>query len=144
MVVRHQHPGARHTAWPAVVAMRQARCAGGARNRVRQVDLRRLPPSSGDTRLTVGAAWVRILRPATVEPVNETMSTAGWLVSNSAPAVPASTTTLSTPGGSPAASAAAPKISDEIGVSGLGRRITELPAISAGMSFWKPMISAAL
>ena len=58
--------------------------------------------------------------------------------------MPASTTTLSTPGGRPAASAAAPKINDEIGVSGLGRKITELPAIRAGMSFWKPMISAAL
>ena len=58
--------------------------------------------------------------------------------------MPSSTTTLSTPGGSPAASAAAPKIRDEIGVSGLGRRMTELPAISAGMSFWKPMSNAAL
>ena len=83
----------------------------------------------------MGAAWARILRPATVDPVNDTMSTAGWLVSSSAPAVPDSTTTLSTPGGRPAASAAAPKISDEIGVSGLGRRITELPAIKAGISF---------
>ena len=37
-----------------------------------------------------------------------------------------------------------PKINDEIGVNGLGRRMTELPAMSAGISFWRPMISAAL
>ena len=66
------------------------------------------------------------------------------MVSSSAPPAPASTTTLSTPGGRPAASAAAPNISDEIGVSGLGRRITELPAISAGISFWNAIRIAAL
>ena len=65
-------------------------------------------------------------------------------MSISAPVAPSSTTTLSTPGGRPAASAAAPKISDEIGVSGLGRRITELPAISAGISFWNAIRIAAL
>ena len=53
-------------------------------------------------------------------------------------------TTLSTPAGSPAASAAAPNASEEIGVRGLGRRITELPAMSAGMSFWKAMMMAPL
>ena len=72
------------------------------------------------------------------------MSTAGSVVSSSAPAAPASTTTLSTPGGRPATSAAEPKISDEIGVSGLGRRMTELPAISAGISFWNAMMIAPL
>ena len=51
---------------------------------------------------------------------------------------------LSTPGGRPAASAAAPKISEESGVSGLGRRITELPAMRAGMSFWNAITIAAL
>ena len=92
----------------------------------------------------MGAACARILRPATVDPVNDTMSTAGCDVSNSAPEVPDSTTTLSTPAGRPAASAAMPKTNDDIGVNGLGRRMTELPAISAGINFWKPMISAAL
>ena len=29
-------------------------------------------------------------------------------------------------------------------MSGLGRRITELPAMSAGISFWNAMITAAL
>ena len=82
--------------------------------------------------------------PTAVEPVNDTMSIAGSVVSSSAPAAPPSTTTLSTPGGRPAASAAAPKISDESGVSGLGRRITELPAISAGINFWNAMMMAPL
>ncbi len=82
--------------------------------------------------------------PTVVEPVNDTMSTAGSVVSIAAPVAPASTTTLSTPGGRPAASAAAPKINDEIGVSGLGRRMTVFPAISAGMSFWNAMRIAAL
>ena len=35
-------------------------------------------------------------------------------------------------------------MSDEIGVSGLGRRITVLPAISAGISFWNAIRMAAL
>ena len=66
------------------------------------------------------------------------------MVSSSAPSAPASTTTLSTPGGRSAASAAAPNTSEESGVSGLGRSITELPAMSAGMSFWNAIIIAAL
>ena len=72
------------------------------------------------------------------------MSTVGCGVSSSAPAVPPSTTTLSTPAGRPAASAAMAKSNDEIGVSGLGRRITELPAINAGTSFWNAMMIAPL
>ena len=72
------------------------------------------------------------------------MSTAGSVVSSSAPAAPASTTTLRTPAGRPAASAAAPNASEESGVSGLGRRITEFPAMRAGISFWKAMMTAPL
>ena len=79
-----------------------------------------------------------------MEPVNDTMSTAGSEDRISAPCDPDSTTTLSTPAGRPAASAAAPKASDEIGVNGLGRRITEFPAMSAGTSFWNAMITAPL
>ena len=72
------------------------------------------------------------------------MSTCGSLVMISAASEPFSTITLSTPAGTPAASAAAPSASDEIGVSGLGRSSTELPAMSAGMIFWNAIISAAL
>src|SRR2546430_628050 len=85
-----------------------------------------------------------ICRPTAVDPVNDTMSMAGGVVSSSAPAAPSSTMMLNTPAGSPAASAASPNTSDEIGVSGLGRRMTELPAISAGMSFWNAMMMAPL
>jgi len=38
-----------------------------------------LPPSSWATRLTVAAAFLATSMPARVEPVNETMSTSGWL-----------------------------------------------------------------
>jgi hypothetical protein len=53
------------------------------------------------------------------------------------PSSPCSITTFITPGGRPASSAASAKIMAESGVSGLGRRITELPAISAGTTFQK-------
>ena len=56
------------------------------------------------TRFTVGAAWARMRFPTAVEPVNDTMSTAGSVVSSSAASLPCSTTTLSTPAGSPTAS----------------------------------------
>ena len=66
------------------------------------------------------------------------------MVSSSAPAAPCSTTTLNTPEGRPADSAADPKTNDERGVSGLGRRMTEFPDSKAGMSFWKAMMIAPL
>ena len=37
-----------------------------------------------------------------------------------------------------------PNASEDNGVSGLGRRMTELPAISAGMIFWNAMMIAPL
>ena len=46
------------------------------------------------------------------------MSMAGSVVSSSAPSAPSSITTLKTPAGSPAASAAVPKTSDESGSEG--------------------------
>ena len=45
--------------------------------------------------------------------------------------------TFITPLGSPASSAASAKIIAESGVKGLGRSTTELPAISAGITFQK-------
>jgi hypothetical protein len=72
------------------------------------------------------------------------MSTAGSEVRSSAPADPPSTTTLYSPAGSPAESAAAPSTSEEFGVSGLGLTIPELPAMSAGTIFCKAMRRAAL
>ena len=72
------------------------------------------------------------------------MSTRGSDVRSSAPEAPCSTTTLRTPEGKPDASAAIPNANEESGVKGLGRRITEFPAISAGISFWKAMMIAPL
>ncbi len=63
------------------------------------------------------------------------MSTRGSLVSACAPSTPASITRLNTPFGSPASSAASANTAEDSGVSGLGRRITVLPATSAGTTF---------
>ena len=76
-----------------------------------------------------------ISRPTCVEPVNVTMSTAGCVVMSLPPSIAWSITTLSTPGGSPAASAASPKSIADSGVSGLGRNTTEQPAINGGSVF---------
>ena len=51
------------------------------------------------------------------------------------PSIAWSITTLSTPGGRPAASAASPNSIADSGVSGLGRNTTEQPAINAGSVF---------
>ncbi|MCY1186531.1 hypothetical protein D9M73_274120 [compost metagenome] len=51
-----------------------------ASSRITEADL---PPSSSATRLTVCAASSDTRLPARVEPVNDTMSTSGWLASTS-------------------------------------------------------------
>ena len=121
---------------------------GGAARRagdgVVQVDLRGLAARFQANPLDGGRRLGEDGRPTAVDPVNDTMSTAGWVDSSSAPAEPDSTSTLSTPGGSPAASAAAPRTSEDSGVSGLGRTITELPASRAGMIFCIAIMNAAL
>ena len=76
-----------------------------------------------------------ISRPTCVEPVNVTMSTAGCVVISLPPSIAWSITTLSTPGGNPAASAASPNNIADSGVSGLGRSTTEQPVMSAGSVF---------
>ena len=64
-----------------------------------------LPPSSRVSFLMLPAAILCTCRPTSVEPVNEILSISG-LSQISAPTVaPPPTTTLSTPGGSPASSA---------------------------------------
>jgi len=93
------------------------------------------PPSSRQSRFTVGAACAAMSRPTAVEPVNDTQSTRGSLDSSRAPSAPSSTTTLSTPSGRPTSAAASPKTSADSGVRGLGRRTTEHPATSAEITF---------
>ena len=102
VLLGHQHPrrrDARLTGGHGDHLRRPLRPPAAARRAGRSGPTCR--PSSSATRFTVGAAWARIWRPTAVEPVKDTMSTAGSVVSSSAPAAPASTTTLRTPAGRP-------------------------------------------
>ena len=86
-VLRNQHPGGRHAGLAGSASHHRQRADGGAVYRVRQVDLRRLAAEFQRHAASRSALPGRgSCRPATVEPVKDTMSTAGWLVSNSAPA----------------------------------------------------------
>ena len=69
-----------------------------------------LPPSSWVTRLTVAAAFLATSIPARVEPVNETMSTSGWLERATPTPAPSPCTRLNTPAGTPAACMISAKI----------------------------------
>ena len=62
------------------------------------------PPSSRQTRLTVRAAASPTLIPAAVEPVNEIMSTSGWVDKASPTTLPLPVIRLNTPGGVSASS----------------------------------------
>src|SRR5260221_1271150 len=75
-----------------------------------------------------------IAAPTTSEPVKVTMSTAGSVVSRCPTSGPP-VTTLSTPGGKSAASAAAASTSAENGVNGDGLSTTVFPAARAGPTF---------
>ena len=94
-----------------------------------------LPPSSRMTRFKVGAACAAMARPTVVEPVNDTTSTARCVLNSTPPSLPASGTTLRTPGGRSASSAASPSTVASSGVSGLGRSTTVQPARRAGTTF---------
>jgi hypothetical protein len=93
-----------------------------------------LPPSSCTTRLIVGAAFCATSTPARVEPVNETMSTSGWLDIAEPTASPDPMTRLNTPGGAPASCITCANSSAENGDSSLGLSTTVQPAASAGAS----------
>src|SRR5258708_3979924 len=93
-----------------------------------------LPPISRWTFLNVGAAAWFTLRPTLVDPVNETMRTAGSVVI----AVPTSAspvTMLTTPLGTPASIRTLTKLSAERGVCDEGLKTTVLPQTSAGTIF---------
>ncbi len=72
-------------------------------------------------------------RPATVEPVKDTLSTPGCATRCTPVSVPPGTM-FSTPGGSPASVAASPKTMASKAVSGEGLSTTGQPAASAGAS----------
>jgi hypothetical protein len=90
-----------------------------------------LPPSSSATRAIRSAAACVIARPVAVEPVNETMSTSGCPAIAAPTTGPVPVTRLSTPGGSPASSAASTSRYATSGVSSLGLSTTVQPAASA-------------
>ena len=95
-----------------------------------------LPPSSRNTRFTVALAAAMIWRPTGVEPVNDTTSTSGWVVSSAPTALSDDVRTFTTPGGMSVASAISlPSASVAHGVSGAPFSTTVQPAASAGASF---------
>jgi hypothetical protein len=84
----------------------------------------------------MSAAAARITAvPTAVEPVKEILRTSGWWTSASPATDPSPGTTLSTPGGSPAASATSASSSAESGVSVAGLTTAVLPMASAGATF---------
>ena len=92
-----------------------------------------LPPSSRKTFFSVGAAAAMIARPVSVDPVKDTMSTRGSVVSRAATSVELGVTTLKTPAGMSVCSATMRASSQAThGVSGAGLRTTVQPAASAG------------
>ena len=75
------------------------------------------PPSSWQTRLTVGAAACATRTPARVEPVKDTMSMSGWLLMAWPTVGPSPLTRLNTPAGTPAASITSASTSAHSGVN---------------------------
>ena len=95
-----------------------------------------LPPSSRLTRLQPTAAAIMIFCPTARLPVNESLSTIGWLISASPVGSPGPVTTLSTPAGSPASSISAASRSTANVAYSDGLSTIVQPAASAGATFW--------
>ena len=93
-----------------------------------------LPPSSRVTRAIRSPQIEAMRRPAAVDPVKVILSTRGSRTSSSETSRSAQST-LSTPGGSPTASAASEMMYPSPGASGDVFSTTVQPAISAGASF---------
>ncbi len=83
----------------------------------------------------VSAATAPIRRPATVEPVSETMSTSGCATSVSPTPAPVPVTRLNTPGGRPIESNTSANTYAFNGATSLGLRTTVHPAPRAGATF---------
>ncbi len=95
-----------------------------------------LPPSSRNTRFTVALAAAMIWRPTGVEPVKETTSTSGCVVSSAPTSGADAVSTFTTPGGMSVRSAMSfPSARVAHGVSGAPLSTTVHPAASAGASF---------
>ena len=90
--------------------------------------------------MSVSAAVRAMCLPVSTEPVSETMSTSGWLISACPVGSPRPVTTLKTPLGSSSAVSSA-NLTVVIGVVSAGLSTTVLPAASAGAIFQMAIIS---
>ena len=70
--------------------------------------------------------------PTAVDPVKQTLRTAGWVTNRSPTTEPLPGTTVKTPSGSPACRASSASLMAVSGVSSAGLRTTVLPAARAG------------
>src|SRR5215467_9797165 len=102
-----------------------------------------LPPSSRLTRLNPAADAAMILRPTARLPVNESLSTIGWLISASPVGSPGPVTMFSTPGGSPASSISRASRSTANVAYSDGLATIVQPAARAGAAFWANSSSGA-
>ena len=91
-----------------------------------------LPPSSSVTRFTWSAQPPMICLPTSVEPVKQTLRTAGWVTNRCPTTDPLPGRTVNTSSGKPASSASSPSRIAVSGVSSAGLSTTVLPAASAG------------
>ena len=120
--------------WPAwIIAVNAVAPAAEATSASSSTIAADLPPSSRNTFFSVGAAAAMIALPTWVEPVKDTMSTRGSVVSRAATSLDRGVTTLKTPAGMSVCSATIrPSSAATQGVSGAGLRTTVQPAASAG------------
>ena len=101
-----------------------------------------LPPSSRDTGMIRDAAAVRMRLPTAVEPVKDSLSTSGLLMSASPVTAPTPCTTLSTPGGRNSWQIfAISRIANGASSAVLSTRV--LPATMAGAIFMVPSCTGA-
>ena len=101
-----------------------------------------LPPNSNATRLSWVAAWAIRTLPTSVDPVKAIFRTRGSFRKTSAiGAARFPTTTLNTPGGSPASMNARAISSAVRGVSLAGLSTTVHPAASAGAIFRRTIVA---
>ena len=92
-----------------------------------------LPPSSSDSFLTVSADCLSRMRPTSVEPVNDSLRTIGFVhISRPMAAASRPVTTLNTPAGSPARSPSSAMASADSGVASAGLSTMVQPAARAG------------
>src|SRR5262245_56623253 len=94
-----------------------------------------LPPNSSEQIFPLRAAFTATMPPTSVEPVNDTSRTPGCSVNGAPAPSPVPMTTLITPAGTPASSAALTRLIVERGVSSAGLMTSVSPQTRAGIIF---------